>query len=272
MAQTPRRPQPPNPPRSLLITGASSGLGAALARAYAAPGVNLALGGRDTGRLEAVAADCRARGATVTTRHLDVLHRVAMADWIAKVDALAPLDLVIANAGIGGGTGGGGENAQQTHQIMSVNITGTENTVLPAVQAMRQRGRGQIAIVSSLGAFRGFPGAPAYCASKAAVRVWGESLRGHLGREGLCVSVICPGYVKTRMTADNDFPMPLLMDADRAARRIQRGLARNRGRIAFPRRLFAIIWLLNLLPPNWTDGLLARLPEKPRHRSRSGRQ
>ncbi|MDZ7712635.1 MAG: SDR family NAD(P)-dependent oxidoreductase [Rhodovibrio sp.] len=269
MAITRRRPRPPRPPRSLLITGASSGLGAALARSYAGPGITLALGGRDVRRLEAVAAECRALGAEVTTRHLDVLHRVAMADWVAKVDALAPLDLVIANAGLGGGTGGGtggsGESAQQTHQIMSVNVTGTVNTVLPAVQAMRPRGRGQIAIVSSLAAFRGFPGAPAYCSSKAAVRVWGESLRGHLGRAGLCVSVICPGYVKTRMTADNDFPMPLLMDADRAARRIQRGLARNQGRIAFPRRLYAVVWLLNLLPPAWTDGLLARLPEKPGH-------
>ena len=265
MPPTRRRPTPPSPPRSILITGASSGLGAALARLYAGPGVALALGGRDVRRLEAVAAQCRDLGAEVATRHLDVLHRVAMADWIAKVDALTPLDLVIANAGLGGGTGGGGERAQQTHQIMSVNVTGTVNTVLPAVQAMRPRGRGQIAIVSSLAAFRGFPGAPAYCASKAAVRVWGESLRGHLGRDGLCVSVVCPGYVKTRMTADNDFPMPLLMEADRAARRIARGLARDRGRIAFPRRLYALIWLLNLLPTGWTDGLLARLPEKPGH-------
>jgi short-subunit dehydrogenase len=148
---------------------------------------------------------------------------------------------------------------------MSVNVTGTVNTVLPAAAAMRRRGRGQIAIVASLAAFRGFPGAPAYCASKAAVRVWGESLRGHLGRDGLCVSVVCPGYVKTRMTAANDFPMPLVMDADIAARRIARGLARNRGRIAFPRRRYALVWLLNLQPVGWTDGLLACLPEKPGH-------
>ncbi|MBK1697495.1 SDR family NAD(P)-dependent oxidoreductase [Rhodovibrio salinarum] len=260
-----RRPQPPSPPRSLLITGASSGLGAALARLYAGPGVTLTLGGRDIARLEAIATDCRARGATVTTRHLDVLHRMGMADWIAEADAQAPLDLVIANAGLGGGTGGGGESAAQTHQIMSVNVTGVVNTVLPAADAMRRRGHGQIAIVSSLAGFRGFPGAPTYCARKAAVRVWGESLRGHLGRAGICVSVICPGYVKTRMTANNDFPMPLLMDADRAARRVRRGLKRNQGRIAFPRRLYAIIWLLSLLPPAWTDGLLARLPEKAAH-------
>ena len=116
--------------------------------------------------------------------------------------------------------------------------------------------------MSSLAGFRGFPGAPAYCASKAAVRVWGESLRGHLAREGIGVSVICPGFVKSPMTAVNQFPMPLLMDSDAAARRIQRGLARNRGRISFPWPLAAAAWLLGALPPAWTDPLLAKMPEK----------
>src|SRR3546814_12235413 len=106
---------------------------------------------------------------------------------------------------------------------------------------MRPRRRGQIAIMSSLAAFRGFPGAPAYCASKAAVRIWGEALRGMLGREGIEVSVICPGYVKSRMTAHNDFPMPLLMEAGRAAAIICRGLAANKARIVFPRRLDAAV-------------------------------
>src|SRR3546814_18811977 len=96
---------------------------------------------------------------------------------------------------------------------------------------MRPRRRGQIAIMSSLAAFRGFPGAPAYCASKAAVRIWGEALRGMLGREGIEVSVICPGYVKSRMTAHNDFHMPLLMEAGRAAAIICRGqIGRASGR------------------------------------------
>jgi len=134
--------------------------------------------------------------------------------------------------------------------------------VLPAVDCMRPRGRGQVAIMSSLAGFQGFPGAPAYCASKAAVRVWGEALRGELHGAGIGVSVICPGYVRSPMTAVNDFPMPLLMDADRAARIIRRGLARNRPRIAFPWRLYAAVRLISALPPAFTDPLLRRLPKK----------
>ncbi|RMD62706.1 MAG: SDR family NAD(P)-dependent oxidoreductase [Alphaproteobacteria bacterium] len=249
-------------PRSILITGASSGIGAALARAYAGPGVTLALGGRDAARLRTVAEVCRARGAIVHPASVDVRDAPAMADWIARVDVAAPLDLVIANAGISAGTGGGGENEDQVRRIFAVNVDGVLNTVLPALPRLRARRRGQIAIMASLAAFRGFPGAPAYCASKAAVRVWGEALRGTLHRDGIGVSVICPGYIRTPMTAVNDFPMPFLMEPDRAAAIIVRGLARNRARIAFPRPLYAAVWLLAALPPAWSDPLLRRLPEK----------
>ena len=116
--------------------------------------------------------------------------------------------------------------------------------------------------MSSLASFRGFPGAPAYCASKAAARIWGEALRGDLWDSGIRVSVICPGYVASPMTARNQFHMPLLMDADRAARIIKRGLAQGRARIAFPWPLYFASWLLGLLPPLLTDGLLRRLPKK----------
>jgi short-subunit dehydrogenase len=249
-------------PKSIAITGGSSGIGAALARAYAAPGVSLALAGRDGPRLEAVAAACRAAGAVVTGTRVEVTDRGAVARWIAAADRAAPLDLVIANAGTSAGTASGGESDYQTRAIFAVNLEGVMNTVLPAVAALRGRRRGQVAIMSSLAGFRGFPGAPAYCASKAAVRVWGESLRGHLAPEGIGVTVICPGFVKSPMTAVNQFPMPLLVDSDAAARRIKRGLARNRARISFPRPLAAAIWLLGALPPAWTDPLLAKLPEK----------
>jgi len=249
-------------PRSILITGGSSGIGAALARIYAASGVTLALCGRAAARLEAVAEACRAAGAEVRTATIDVREAASLAAWIAEIDAVAPLELVIANAGVSAGTGGAGETEAQARRIFETNVTGVINTVMPAVEIMLPRGRGQVAIMASLAAYRGFPGAPAYCASKAAVRVWGEALRGHLHGAGIAVSVICPGYVRTPMTAANDFPMPLLMDAERAARIVRHGLERNRAHIAFPWPLYAAVRLLSALPPGLTDPVLRRLPEK----------
>lgn len=253
-------------PNGVLITGASSGIGAALARAYAAPGVVLHLGGRDRQRLEAVAAECAAAGARAEPQVVDVRDREATAAWIQAADSDRPLDLVIANAGISGGTGGGGEGAEQTRRIFAVNVDGVLNTILPAIERMRGRESGQIALMSSLAGFRGMPGAPAYAASKAAVRSLGEGLRGALAADGIRVSVICPGFVKSPMTDANDFPMPLLMDADTAARRIKEGLARNRAHIVFPRRLFLGAWLLSAMPASWADALTRRLPRKPAQR------
>jgi short-subunit dehydrogenase len=249
-------------PAGVLITGASSGLGAALAATYAAPGVRLALGGRDPARLEEVASSCRAKGAEAVVRAVDVTDRPAMEAWIAETDRALALDLVIANAGVSAGTGRGEETEEQVRRILEVNVTGVLNTVLPALPAMVRRGRGQIALMSSLAAFRGFPGAPAYCASKATLRIWGEALRCEMRPRGVRVSVVCPGYVATPMTRNNAFPMPFLMTAERAAAIVRRGLARDAARIAFPLPLYAAAWLAGALPPRLIDPLLARLPRK----------
>lgn len=251
-----------DPPRAVLVTGASSGLGEALAREYAAPGRFLALSGRDKKRLDAVARACREAGAEVQAAVVDVRDRDATRRWIEGVDAEHPLDLVIANAGIAAGTGGKGESEAQAREIFAVNMAGVLNTVWPAMDAMRERKRGQIAIISSIAGFRGFPGVPAYSASKAAVKAYGEALRGWLARDGIRVSVVTPGFIRTRMTAKNPYPMPLLMDADKAARIIRRGLRRNKARIGFPRPMVALVWLLGALPPAWTDPLMKRVPEK----------
>ncbi|CAA7614260.1 SDR family oxidoreductase [Magnetospirillum sp. UT-4] len=255
---------PADPPRpaAVLITGASSGLGEALALEYARPGAVLFLSGRDAGRLDGVAAACRAKGAEVHPRVLDVADRRSMEAWVEECDDLRPLDLVIANAGISAGTSGGGEGAEQTRAIFAVNVDGVFNTVLPAVARMRPRRAGQIAIMASLAGYRGMPGAPAYCASKAAVKVWGEGLRGWLAPQGIKVSVICPGFVTTRMTAANRFRMPFLMDAPRAAGIMARGLAANRGRIAYPWPMAFLSWLGAALPDALMERLSRLLPAK----------
>lgn len=248
---------------SILITGASSGLGAALAEAYAAPGVRLALGGRDAERLDAVAASCRSAGAEVEVAVVDVVDAEATARWVETADDRRALDLVIANAGISAGSRSTGESAEQVRRILSVNVDGMVSTVLPAIPRMVGRGRGQIAMMASLAGYRGLPGAPAYCASKAALRAWGEALRALHRAEGIEVSVVCPGFVRTPMSAVNDFPMPFLMDADRAAAIVLRGLAANRGRIAFPRPLYWGALLLAGLPDRLAARIAAGEPRKP---------
>ncbi|MBL8834993.1 MAG: SDR family NAD(P)-dependent oxidoreductase [Alphaproteobacteria bacterium] len=241
--------------RSILITGASSGIGAALANAYAAPGVHLALTGRNQARLDDTRAAVSARGATCDAACVDVTDRREMDRWIARCDAEHPLDLVVANAGISPGTSAADDEVEQTRRVFAVNIGGVVDTVLAALPGMTARGSGQIAIMASLAAFAVAPDAHAYCASKFAVRAWGEGLRGHLARRGIAVSVICPGFVESRMTAVNPHPKPGLIDADRAAAIIMRGLAANRGRIVFPWWLYAISRVAGALPPD----LLARL-------------
>ena len=248
--------------RNIAITGASSGLGAALAVQLARHGATLHLHGRSRERLEKTAVRCRQQGAVVHCQAGDVCDTDAMYAWLHNIDRAAALDLVIANAGISAGTGKSGESDAQAREIFAANINGVLNTIHPVIPLMAARGRGQIALMSSLAGIRGLPSAPAYSSSKAWVRFYGEGLRGWLAQYGIKVSVICPGYIKTPMTETNDFPMPFVMEADKAARIIARGLSRNRARIAFPKRLYWPLWLISCLPPSWTDGFFARLPGK----------
>lgn len=241
-------------PAAILLTGASSGLGAALARSLAAPGRRLHLGGRDARRLEATAAACAAAGAEVLPRRVDVRDREALRAWVRAAGA----DLVIANAGISGSAADGARSAE----IVAVNVLGVIDTVEAAWPVMAARGGGQIALMGSLAGFRGMPGAPVYSASKAAVLAYGEELRPHARRAGIALSVICPGFVATPMTGRNPFPMPLLMPAERAAGIIARGLARQRRLIAFPWPLALAARAIALLPGPLADALLGRLPSK----------
>jgi short-subunit dehydrogenase len=245
----------PPPPRSILITGASSGIGAALARRYAGPGIRLALGGRNPTRLAAVAALCRQAGAEAAERAVEVTDRSAMAAWIEKVDRGAPLDLVIANAGITGARLPPG--LERTRAIFAVNLDGVLNTIEPAEAAMLRRARGHLALMSSLTSFSGSRRSPAYGASKAAVRYLGEGLRASHARSGVIVSVICPGFVTTPMNAGIRSRVPLPMSAERAAAIIERGLARGKARIAFPFATYVAACLIGALPPDWASRLLA---------------
>lgn len=256
--------------RSALITGASSGIGAALALALADPDGVLHLGGRDEARLAAVAAACRDRGAAVHTCRADVRDERAMRAWIATAGRERRLDLVVANAGISAGTGtSGAESEAQARALFAVNLEGVLNTVWPALDLMagQERGadgrRGTIAAIASVAAFIPAPGAPAYAASKAAVDAWVLGHAPAARRAGIHLASVCPGFIATPMTAGNPYPMPGLMPAERAAAIILRGLARGRARIAFPWWMAALARAIGALPAPWALALLARQGGKP---------
>ena len=242
---------------SIVITGASSGIGEALALDYAAPGVALALTGRDAARLEGVAGACRAKGATVVADTVDVADRERLAAWLTSFDDAHPVDLLLANAGISIDKDNSSlDDFAVVRKTLDVNVGGVLNTVEPLLERMMARKRGQIGIVSSLAGFIGLPYSASYNASKAYVRVWGESIRYVLKKDGIGVSVICPGFVVSRMTAQAPFPMPFLMTSAKASKIIRRGLAANRARIAFPIGTKAAVWFGFMLPGRWTARLL----------------
>ncbi len=249
-------------PQNILITGASSGIGRALAIAYAKDGINLFLCGRDAAKLQEVVQICQSKKANVFTKIFDVKNYGECEKIIEEIEENFALDLVIANAGISAGTAGGTENISQVKEIFSTNLDGVLNIIHPAIEKMKVRKKGQIAIMSSLAGFRGLPSSPAYSASKSAVRVYAESLRGNLAKFGIEVNAICPGYIKTPMTAVNDFFMPGLMNVDKAAQVMKYGLSRNKSRIAFPFSLYFVVWLATLLSTKITDPIFARLPAK----------
>jgi short-subunit dehydrogenase len=246
-------------PKNILITGASSGIGRALAIAYSASGVSLFLCARNSEKLNETKITCEKLGAKVFVEILDVTDEEKVKNWIRKI---ADLDLVIANAGISAGTAGGPESLAQIKKIFATNWDGVLNVIDSAITKMKEKKCGQIALISSLAGMRGLPSSPAYSASKAAVRVYGEGLRGNLAPFGIKVNVICPGYIKTPMTDVNKFPMPFLMGAEKCAQIIKRDLAKNKSRIAFPFPLYFVVWLAALLSTKITDPIFAKLPGK----------
>jgi short-subunit dehydrogenase len=248
-------------PEMVLITGASGAIGRALAQAYAAPGRMLALQGRNEARLLETARACEGVGATVETKALDVRDRRALTAWLDAVAARRAVDLAIVNAGAINvlGPDAAHESWEDVERVLEVNVAAAISTVTALLPSMRRRGAGQIALMSSLLAWVGTAAAPAYSASKAALKVYGETLRPALAREGIEVSVVMPGFVKSDMSDELKLPKLFMLSAEDAAARIQRGLARGQARISFPLPLAAGCWLLSALPPAAARGIIAAL-------------
>jgi short-subunit dehydrogenase len=239
----------------IVISGASRGLGAALARRLAGPGVRMLLVARSEATLRAVAADCAARGALARIAALDVRDAAALAAALAGFEAEGPVDLVVANAGTSAGTGldGAPEAVGQAARQVEVNLLGAMHLVGKLLPGMQARRRGTIGLIASVAALRGLPDCPGYCASKAGLLAWGEALRAAYGPSGIRVSVICPGFFDSAMGDRFLGPKPLRMSLEAAAARTEQALRAGRGRAVFPAPLGWLLRLLTLLPTGLGD-------------------
>jgi short-subunit dehydrogenase len=247
----------------VFLTGASSGIGEALARHYAAAGATLGLAARRQNRLSELIAELPGEHAAYP---LDVADAAALqaaaADFIARYGAP---DIVIANAGISVGTlGDDAADLPAFHRVFQTNVMGMVQTFQPFIAAMKARGSGRLVGIASVAGIRGLPGAGAYSASKAASITYLESLRVELRGSGLKVVTIAPGYIATPMTAVNSYPMPFILAADEAARRFARAIERGTSYTVIPWQMGVVAKLMRLLPNPVFDAIFARGGRKPR--------
>ena len=247
----------------IFITGASSGIGESMARFYARQGAQLGLVARRAEFLERIADELEPRPAVYA---LDVRDAVALkAAATDFMDRFGVPDVVIANAGVSRGTLTEiSDDLKVFQEVFDINVMGMVNTFHAFVEPMKQQKRGTLVGIASVAGFRGIPGGGAYSASKAAAIRYCESLRVELRGEGIAVVTICPGYIKTPMTAVNKFKMPFLIDADEAVVRFARAIEAKTSFTVVPWTMGIAARILRVLP-NWLyDRVFSRMPRKPR--------
>jgi NAD(P)-dependent dehydrogenase (short-subunit alcohol dehydrogenase family) len=250
-------------PKTLVISGASSGIGLALARHYLVHGATVAALARRGELLGALAAEFpgQVHCYTLDVRDAGAVQRAAD-DFIAR--AGIP-DVVIANAGVSVGTlTEYAEDIDAFQQVMDINVLGMVKTFHPFVTAMRAKKQGTLVGIASVAGFRGLPGASAYSASKAAAISYLESLRVELHGSGVKVVTICPGYIRTPLTARNPYSMPFILDADEAAKRMASAIGRQTAFTVIPWQMSLVGHVLKRLPCWLYDRLFANAPRKPR--------
>lgn len=247
--------------KNILITGASSGIGKGLAIYYAQNGAaNIFICGRNKERTLETEKLCKKFCKNVFSEILDVTNKEDTKKWIEKSNKKAPLDIVIANAGIGTCD----DSPEATYETFDVNINGVLHTVLPTIEQYRKDNTKakSIAIISSIAGYHGLSTCPDYSATKACVKAWGEALRVKLKPENIQINIVCPGFVKSRITDQNTCAMPGIIDIDEAAMKIAKGIEKNKPIIAFPWYLRLSTWFLSTLPNCISDYIYAKLPQK----------
>lgn len=249
--------------KTIIITGASSGLGSALARQYASPHTRLFLFGRSQSRLKEIASICKTYQAEVVTIISDVRNKELTRSQIEEICEKYKVSILIACAGVSAGTLNKPETSKQVDIIFDTNINGNLNTIMPAIPFMVKNKAGTIVLISSMAGLLGLASAPSYSASKAAIKVFGDALRSYLKQFQVKVCVVIPGYIDTPMTTVNNFPMPFKISAAQAAKIIIQGIEANKGIIVFPKITYLILKLINLLPYQLIDYINSKLPGKP---------
>ncbi|MBI4083829.1 MAG: SDR family NAD(P)-dependent oxidoreductase [Candidatus Lambdaproteobacteria bacterium] len=235
--------------RAVFISGASAGIGQALAEALAAPGVTLGLLARRRDRLSALQQRLEARGARVFPYSADVREARAVGEAVRAFHrAAGRLSLVVANAGISESDALSRGDPSVMSDVIATNVQGVIHTLAPAIPLMTAQGGGQLAALGSVAGFRGLSGKGAYCASKAAVKTLMDSWRLHLEPLGIRVTTLCPGWVHSELTAKNPYPMPFIMSAERAAQEILRALEQGRRTYVFPWQMRLVVPLLRAVP------------------------
>ncbi len=241
-----------------MITGASSGIGRGLAVEIARRGAKVGLVARRSDVIDEVVREIQAAGGKALALPADVQSDGSMRAAADKLRAgLGPIDVLIANAGIGPTRDAANFSAEEVSEVINVNVIGASNSVAAVIPEMVARGSGQLVAISSLAAYRGLPRSAAYCASKAAVSAFFESLRLDLAPRGIDVTIIHPGFIKTPLTTGRDANMPFLMELDDAVGKIVRAVEKRQKRYSFPWQLATIV-RAGMLMPIWMYDKISR--------------
>ena len=241
-----------------MITGASSGIGRGLARELAQQGAKLGLVARRADLLQEALEEVVSLGGNAIALPVDVRDAAAVRGAADRLRAeVGPIDVLIANAGVGATTDGADLQADEVAKVIDVNVIGAANSVAAVVPEMVAQGRGQLVAISSLAAYRGLPKSAAYCASKAALSAFFESLRLDLQPRGIDVTIIHPGFIKTPLTAGRSAQMPFLMELDTAVKKILSAIEKRRQSYAFPWQL-ATIFRAGMIMPNFMYDWISR--------------
>lgn len=243
----------------VMVTGASSGIGRGVAVELSRRGAKLGLVARRTETLQEIVSEFESRGGKALAVPGDVQDALAVRAAADRFrEQLGPIDVLIANAGIGSTNDSAELRASEVAGVINVNVIGAANSVAAVVPEMVARGRGQLVVISSLAAYRGLPKSAAYCASKAAVSAFFESLRLDLQPRGIAVTIIHPGFIKTPLTAGRHAQMPFLMELDVAVEKILRAIEKKKKSYAFPWQLASVVRAGMIMPTSMYDWISRR--------------